>query len=391
MDRFTVKTGVLAAGALLLLVACKFLLSTTSSPFAWIGFILFVAGIFLCVTLRTPLLRNTALIMAFLALPLAIIELYLGWKSPTSEVIYTPDGANYQPSDILGYAPKPATLITAKRTYAGELIYDVEYRINRSGMRHTPASATHSTKACILFFGGSFTFGEGLNDTDTVANYVAHMDSNKARVFNFGYSGYGPQQMLAAIDQGLVSKLAGSCTKVTAVYTGVTQHIARVAGYSWWDLHGPKYTLDKNGAAQYTGHFDDGLQKQVQSLRSYALKSHIFSLLFSLRLNGYYSEANIKLYAAIVAAAGDALRAQFGADTVFKVILWHPDFFGEHAQSYTKAVAALEKSGIPVHSIDATVLPGPDLEKYKIHRHEGHPNAMTNRKVAAFVVDMLKP
>ena len=51
----------------------------------------------------------------------------------------------------------------------------------------------------INFFGGSQTFGEGLNDDETIPALV-QKKTRVHRVYNYAYRGYGPHQMLRMIE-----------------------------------------------------------------------------------------------------------------------------------------------------------------------------------------------
>jgi hypothetical protein len=74
------------------------------------------------------------------------------------------------------------------------LIYDVTYTIDADGLRIAAGldENPHDNR-CMLFFGCSFTFGEGVDDHEAMP-YVAGTLAN-LRAYNFGFPGYGPHQM----------------------------------------------------------------------------------------------------------------------------------------------------------------------------------------------------
>ncbi|OQY36439.1 MAG: hypothetical protein B6243_03195 [Anaerolineaceae bacterium 4572_5.2] len=114
----------------------------------------------------------------------------------------------FQDDDLLGYIPVPNTRVNSIKKLGDDLIYDVEYSIDQYSRREVPGlefrvsgSETSNTKPetrnqFILFFGGSFIFGEGLNDDETLPAHVGRL-APRYRPYNYGLSGYGPQQMLA--------------------------------------------------------------------------------------------------------------------------------------------------------------------------------------------------
>jgi hypothetical protein len=72
-----------------------------------------------------------------------------------------------RPDDLLGYAPKANMTVSDRMLRGGELIWDVIYTIDEHGLRVTPRPINPTE--CVLFFGGSFAFGSGLNDEETMA------------------------------------------------------------------------------------------------------------------------------------------------------------------------------------------------------------------------------
>lgn len=74
-------------------------------------------------------------------------------------------------------------------------------------------------------------------------------------IYNFGYSGYGPHQMLAALQRGVVDQVVHEPVS-HVIYQSIPAHVGRAAGLAQWDPHGPKYVLDRGGRPVYEGPFD---------------------------------------------------------------------------------------------------------------------------------------
>lgn len=159
---------------------------------------------------------------------------------------------------VLGYAPVHGQLTPVKGFAGSQLIYDVTYTIDADGLRIAAGfdENPHDNR-CMLFFGCSFTFGEGVDDHEAMP-YVAGTLAN-LRAYNFGFPGYGPHQMLAAVEHGMVERIV-DCRPRWIIYQALPTHVARAAGQTSWDRHGPRYALE-DGEAKYTGHFDDGRSK----------------------------------------------------------------------------------------------------------------------------------
>ena len=135
--------------------------------------------------------------------------------------------------DTLGVRPAPGLHTTAKMTYGGRTVYDVTYSFDEHGLRISPPDERGFEQPCVLFFGGSFTFGEGVEDDEAMPYRAGVRAAGRAAVRNFGFSGYGPHQMLAAIESGFVEE-AARCTPRWAVYQAVYHHVLRAAGAWTW-------------------------------------------------------------------------------------------------------------------------------------------------------------
>jgi hypothetical protein len=111
-----------------------------------------------------------------------------------------------------------------------------------------------------VFFGGSFTFGEGVEDHETLPNRVA-IRSPGRRVTNLGFPGYGPGQMLRRIElrEGLESFSGNS---PHAIYVYIPAHVRRVIGTmrltTTWARDFPYYAISTVGELEYRGTMTTG-------------------------------------------------------------------------------------------------------------------------------------
>jgi hypothetical protein len=287
--------------------------------------------------------------------------------------------------DRLGYAPNANVTITDRKLSGGDLMWDVTYTIDSRGLRVTPQPENQIE--CILFFGGSVTFGEGINDEETMPYQVGRMLQKDVKVFNFGVGGYGAHQMLAALEHGLVEDVV-DCDRETVghvVYQGIWQHTARVAGIAPWDDHGPRYELDENGVAVYRGQFDDGFRKILRPMVKTAQKSAIYKRIFG-RWH-YFRRLNFNdfdRYVAVVSRAQEMIQERYPC-AKFHILFW--DTLKRQNDEILVRFAA---RGLQSHRV-STILPGyNDPEAgliYKIHPDDGHPNAVANARVANYLVD----
>ncbi|MBI4244664.1 MAG: hypothetical protein HY606_11290 [Planctomycetes bacterium] len=128
---------------------------------------------------------------------------------------------------ILGYKPNAGIKINSVARQDDEILYDVTYTIDKYSRRMTPLAGDGRKEKFALFFGCSFTFGDGLNDNQTLSYYFGEA-AQKFEPYNYAYSGYGPQQMLAKIE-GTDLKSEIKQNKGIAVYVFV--------GLGYWMNH----------------------------------------------------------------------------------------------------------------------------------------------------------
>ena len=142
--------------------------------------------------------------------------------------------------DVLGWAP--AKGIEAHAFKAGPpglfhgpsgVLFDVDYTIDSSGLRVAPSWRKDDLTGTVLFFGCSFTFGEGLKDNETLPYQVGVQSRGRYRTFNFAFEAYGPNQMLAQIEHGMVQRVVDT-TPQYAFYVAIPIHVWRVAGRDAW-------------------------------------------------------------------------------------------------------------------------------------------------------------
>jgi len=106
-----------------------------------------------------------------------------------------------------GLCPKAGTWVAKKEALVGdthqqaELIYLVEYTINNMLERFTPGSENLNSGIHVNIFGGSFAFGEGLDDNETLPFFVSQA-IRRAQVRNFGFHGAGVARALRILEAG---------------------------------------------------------------------------------------------------------------------------------------------------------------------------------------------
>jgi len=352
------------------------------APFAWAA--LFCAGALFAAIRMTNSSGWQALWlnMAIVAMVLGAFEgyLHIGRAPARRDTVESLDGTPQKMTaahEILGYAPIPNLQGIWSRTIGDDHVFRSEFSIDGHGLRVGP-TAHSADLPCVFFFGGSYTFGSGVNDEEAMPYLVAADFLRQYRVFNFGFRGYGPHQMLAALEHDIYGDSLG-CQPTHAIYQMIPDHVSRAAGFASWDENGPQYELNAQGVAMQIGTFARGKQEPPGKLLRILNRSLIVQRLKQFT-QARPDEKSADLTFAILQRAQEIVQERSSV-AQFHVIYWPAD------QSLLSLVVdKLERNGFDLHPI-STVLPefNFDRAQYRFHRYDGHPNVRAHRLIADYV------
>ena len=278
--------------------------------------------------------------LATIGLTLLCLEAATHLLIPEDEWITRPHPTT--DDNLLGYKLKPNLTVEAVKKKNGEVVYDVTYSTDEYGRRITPVEKRQNRIRSILFFGCSYTFGEGVQDNETLPFYVSQVAS-QYRVYNYGVEGYGPQHMLAKLQKRELPGEISGRDGATLVFTFIDHHIARVMGWMQtlpWGSHFPYYVMDGADRLVYKGNFISGRP----------LLSKLYVLMWKSRLVQYLdtrlhlpkvNEENIRLTAKIIEESRNVFRETFHSENFY--ILFHPNGSGEYAK---RLIPYLKRAGI---------------------------------------------
>ena len=131
-------------------------------------------------------------------------------------VIRQHDADIARPDERYGYVLRPNA-----RDHQREPDYDVTYTVDAAGRRVTP-SPPHP-RTTIAFVGDSFTFGNGVQDTETYTSLLGSEYWRDVKVINAGVSGWGMTQAYLTI----ADMLASSAPPAAIVYQMIPDDIYR--------------------------------------------------------------------------------------------------------------------------------------------------------------------
>jgi hypothetical protein len=300
----------------------------------------------------------------------------------------------YAPDEELGWAPRPGVVANQRTFYQGDLLYDVTYTIGANGLRvSSPDGDAAPQQRCIPFFGCSFTFGQGLEDDQTLPFQVDLRSDGRHRTFNFGVMGYGAHQMLSALQHGLVDE-AMRCdpTEVShVVYQAISDHVRRAAGRLWWNRRGPSYRLTGDGEVRPAGRFEDRRDPEkgfVRLIGNQLMKSMTYEAVIEGEYVHKFDRETLDLYLGIVGEARDLIHARYPC-SAFHVLLWDEDNVDNRAIR-----DGLRKMDVEVHLMSDILPdyePGALNEAYLLEKRDPHPNARANALIAQYVVREILP
>lgn len=290
-----------------------------------------------------------------------------------------PDRALTIDDPLLGYKPRPNESVRVVLKHRGQMLYDVRYTFDAAGRRVTPRQPSAGAKRALLFFGDSLTFGEGVNEDETLPYYVGQAVPSAA-AYNYGFKGYGPHQMLAKLEEGDLPREV-PIRRAMAIYTLIDDHVARAIGsmvpYTGWASNAPHYVLER-GRPVRRGSFKTGRPGLQNGLYDLLGRSHILKY-FRIDLPPALTDRHLQLVCGIVSACREAFERQFASEGFYAVC-----YPGEvHEAVSRRLIPMLRARGLTV--LDYSTLSGWDAQRLRIP-YDGHPTAEANRLLAAQLV-----
>jgi lysophospholipase L1-like esterase len=217
----------------------------------------------------------------------------------------------HQPDPDLGYSGLPNAEGIDSVKINGHYQFRVNLKLNRFGFREVPGDEHARGPRCLVILGDSLAFGIGMNARDTFASLLQNQ-LRDTRVFNLGYSGYGPHQTLRFLELERERKILDGCRETVAYYLGVEDNFWRALGRANWGLSAPSYGL-VNGEVTYRR---PNYPEWVNALNNRVQRLQIGPPLVKW-LVGYGKEVPAEeheIYRKIFLKMGRLLRERYGAD-----------------------------------------------------------------------------
>ena len=284
---------------------------------------------------------------------------------------------------LLGYRPDSDTFSVGKKMFLDTVVYDMAYHLDSHGHRITPDSLT-TNKKFAAFFGCSFTFGDGLNDNETIPFYFSK-NSKAFKGYNFGYSGYGPNQALIKLQHDSLNKIITEKDGI-GFYVFIHDHINRTIGSM------NNFMMNKGRAPCFEIEGQDlvyrGLFKYVYPQRSSIYKKmgeNGFCRYFKIGHPFRLGDEHFELTGRVLEEVAKEYQKKFRNDNFY--VIMYPSISQKDYEADEKIINYLKKKKIKY--LDYRKLFNPTTRDYSIH-HDDHPTALANDVLTKQIIKDLK-
>jgi hypothetical protein len=233
----------------------------------------------------------------------------------------------------------------------GEVVADATYTTDAHHRRNTPMRTASKRDKFAIFFGCSFTWGDGVNDDETLPYYFGECAANY-QPYNYAMSGWGTQQMLVLLQKKDIEK---DITQPTGygVYVLIDDHVRRVActmSVQAWVRTYPHLEIAENGDLANLGSFETSAPFRTMALDLLGKSNTLRH--FNIEIPPI-TERHFALTARIVKESADLFHAKF-PESAFCVLLYPycATIYGSPMRSHLESlgIRCLDRAelGLPV-------------------------------------------
>ena len=296
------------------------------------------------------------------------------WKQSQTPGVPPFNHSWFELVEDVGFIPKANSQLNVR---SGVDRRDVTYTIGHDHFRVVP-EAISTPDACVLVFGDSFSFGDGVADSETFSAQIVKQSGHRVAVHNLAMSGWGPHQFLAGLQSGRFQR-AVRCSPTDAVFLMIPSLIWRANGvFNSWDTKGPRYRLGAGRRPIRDGALGD---PDPYNWRRWigltpVSRSHAMELALAIiveatnELKRMYPGIRMHFISYRVASWGD-------------VDLTREDMFGFEYELQQAGITPLPlEAAIPRYRFA--------MQDYVLSPADLHPNAQAHRLIAEFILREIK-
>lgn len=269
----------------------------------------------------------------------------------------------------LGIVPKPSkTFSWEKKCGTDHYIFNVRFTTDSYSRRVTPGHFKGADKYA-LFFGCSFTFGDGLNDNQTLP-YFFQSSHRQYKSYNYAFNSYTTTHMLAHLNRPDFLQEVKEKEGI-AFYIFYNGHLERnIPSLSWGRSWDGNYLVYNKNSLEKTG-----IIKQKETMKYWlfkAVKEMAFMNLFQINYPLKITNQHLEKTADIIEEAYHIYTQKFGNNNF--VVLVYPG---------SKLPLLVQQR---LNMLNIQILNYADLftlqqSEYWI-KEDGHPNEKANQRVA---------
>ena len=281
----------------------------------------------------------------------------------------------------IGYVPYGDSVIADRKEVDGKLVFDVHYSIDEHIRRITPEyDSTRNQYA--LFFGCSVAFGYGIEDHETMAYF--YQDNAGVNSYNYAYSGWATNNMLARLQRDDLSKNVIEKDGV-GFYIFFWDHIHRAIGtmdrYTEWVHPFPYYYMD-DGEIKRNKSFKDG-RYWVSKFYEFVYNSSIVEY-FKINIPNKIRSHHLDLVSEMILESKKNYQKQFGNDQFYTIIL--PHYQDVDHNDIARFLEYLDAKGIQYIDLSTFVEYGPEYHL----EGDSHPNSRFNKMISEEIYKRLQ-
>ena len=326
---------------------------------------------------------NLLLLITLLVILEVIFSILVTDRPDEKYIALAPDGTEVDYSTFstrdqnLGFKLIADSQIISRHMHDDTTVFEMAATTDSLGRRTTQIIAKEHAEGFVAFFGGSFTFGEGLNDNETLPYFVSTLLPEYS-VYNYGVTAYGTQHLLALIQERPLRKEIDE-SKGIAIYVYIDDHVRRAAITlrRAFSHKTPYYVLSEKGEVERRGNFHSTRPVLYSLYRDVLLRSNVLNFFhFDFPKIG---DEQILLTCRLIVDARHRFRDQIEESDLY--VLFYP---GHHR--YGPDVRdCLEVNGVPYFDYSNEAWP----EEYMIP-NDVHPGAPGNRRLAEMIASKLR-
>jgi hypothetical protein len=334
-----------------------------------------MAALFTAAAANLTRFRNGLLVLASVSLVWTMAEAVLSTIEPRQNAlisIYERDSGHparfWRLHSDYGPLPRPGDYRATKHTERGDLVYQATYTIGSDGFRSTPQAPSASNRQA-FFLGDSATFGEGLNDDQTLPAHWAALNP-EYHVTNLAMSAWGLHQAYV-VWRDLISDPGAVVIVQTAPW-----HADRSACIPDFSTFSPKFelidgTIRQNGKCRVI--VGGGLPQLALK------RSHVISRLYDVFHRNAQTN-KFALYLAIIESM-QALADQRHQCLIIAFNKALDSYFVGSTYDNARILTILQSKGI--HVIDVTLASSKEeLDPSYYIADDGHPTDKANQEKA---------